>query len=195
MGGVGLPALVGQLRLEPDEGAPGPLVGLWGDEPPPPEDPPDGRDRRHRVPAHRQVVVDGLCAGVQTLVGELLSQRHDLVLQLGAGAVGDVLRRLRPRLDRGVAAVPEPLEELRYPTLGDPVGPGNLPIAPALKNHRLDHVPCQIHRRPPSQVSTMLRHMCPLSCELRHHPQLYLSRSIDLSSIDSIHPSFHPSID
>ena len=51
VGGVGLPALVGQLGLEPPPRALGPLVGLGGDEPPAGQHPPDRRDRRHRPAA------------------------------------------------------------------------------------------------------------------------------------------------
>lgn len=48
----------------------------------------------------------------------------------------------------------------------NPVGAGDLPVAPALEHDRVHHVPSQIHRRPPSSVSTMLRHRCSLSGEL-----------------------------
>jgi hypothetical protein len=46
-GHVGLPALVGQARLEPDPGAPRPLVGLGGDEPALAQHPPDPGHRGH----------------------------------------------------------------------------------------------------------------------------------------------------
>src|SRR5439155_23217908 len=40
-----------------------------------------------------------------------------------------------------------------------------LPVVAALEHHRVHHGARQIHRRPPSSVSTMLRHTCPLSGE------------------------------
>jgi hypothetical protein len=45
MGDVRLPALVGLVGLEADDGAPGPRVRLRGDEAPTVQDPPDGGDR------------------------------------------------------------------------------------------------------------------------------------------------------
>ena len=50
------------------------------------------------------------------------------------------------------------------------MGPSDLPVAAALEHDRHDHVASEIHRRPPSSVSTMLRHICPLSGEL---PELF----------------------
>ena len=168
VGDVGLPALVGELGLEADPGGPGPLVGLGHHKPPPPEHAPDRGDRRCVAALLNQVVPDRLRAGVEALLTELLAQPHDLVLELGGGPVGDVLRRPGPRLDRFVASRPVPPHHLGHPALGHPVGPSHLPVAPPLEDHGLDHVPRQLHRRPPSQVSTMLRHRCPLSGELRH---------------------------
>jgi len=82
--GVGLPALVGQISLEPPPRALGPLVGLGGDKAPPRQHPPNGRDRGHyglvAAVATHQVVADRVGAGVEAFLGEGLAQGDDLLL-------------------------------------------------------------------------------------------------------------------
>jgi hypothetical protein len=56
------------------------LLRLWGDEPPPVKDPPDGGHGRGRPLALGQVVGDGVGPSVQTLVGQELAQLEDLLL-------------------------------------------------------------------------------------------------------------------
>jgi len=168
VGHVGLPALVRQLRLEAHPGAPRPLVGLGGHEASPAQHPPDRRHRGHLLVSEPEVVVDRAGASVKAKANELLAQRNDLVLELIRRAVGDALGCPGPRLDRGVPARSEPADQLANPTLGHTVRPGDLSVAPPLDHDRVHHVASQIHRRPPSKVSTMLRHMCPLSGDLRH---------------------------
>jgi hypothetical protein len=118
--------------------------------------------------ARAEVVVDRRRPGVQSELGQLLAQRDDLVLERVGRTVRDALGGPGPRLDRGVATCPEPADQLAHPALGHAVGTGNLPLAPPLHHDRVHHVASQIHRRPPSKVSTMLRHICPLSGELGH---------------------------
>ena len=65
VGDVGLPALVGELGLEADPRALGPLVGLGGDEAPGLEHPLDGRDRGHLASRGGHVEVDRLGPGVE----------------------------------------------------------------------------------------------------------------------------------
>ncbi len=167
---VGLPALVRELGFEPDPRAPRSFVRLGGHEAPSPEHPPDRRDRRHLLVVKPQVVVDRLGAGIQAEIAELLAERHDLVLDPLRGAVGDPLRSPRPWLERAVATLAEAPDELPDVALGDPMGRSHLPVGAALEHHGVHHVASQIHRRPPSSVSTMLRHICPLSGELADSP-------------------------
>jgi hypothetical protein len=115
-----------------------------------------------------EVVGDRGRTGIHAEINELLAERHDLVLELRRCSVRDPVRGPGPRLQRLLTGGSIPGDQLAGPALGHTVGPGDLPVAPALQQHRLDHVPRQLHRGPPTQVSTMLRHMCPLSGELRH---------------------------
>jgi hypothetical protein len=84
VGDVGLPALVGQVGLEAPPGATGPLLGLGDNLAPSAQHPPDRRHRRHHLVvapmADKQVVVDGVGAGVEALASQGLAQGHDLVL-------------------------------------------------------------------------------------------------------------------
>ena len=65
VGHVGLPALVGQGRLEADPARAGSLLGLVVDKAPPAEHPVDGRKRRHRRAGLSEVVVDRPGPGVE----------------------------------------------------------------------------------------------------------------------------------
>ena len=64
VGEIGLPALVGQGRFEPEVGGAGPLAGLGGDQAGGVQDPADRRGRRDVQPGLLQVPGDGDGAGV-----------------------------------------------------------------------------------------------------------------------------------
>jgi len=81
VGDVGLPAFIRQSGFEADPRAARSFAGLWENEPAAFEDPPDRGDSRHRLVDQRQVIVDRLRAGVQAIIGKLLSPGDDLVLQ------------------------------------------------------------------------------------------------------------------
>ena len=70
MGDVGLPALIGQRRLEAHIGAARSLAGLGGDEAPSHEHAPHARGRRSVAVATGEVIVDGLGAGIETVACE-----------------------------------------------------------------------------------------------------------------------------
>ena len=93
--------LVGELGLETPPGALGPPLGLGSDEAPAGQDPPDGGHRRHRSAAAPmpplQVVVDGVGAGVDPEVGQLLSEGDDSSSIAAGTRVGEE----RGRLDCG----------------------------------------------------------------------------------------------
>jgi hypothetical protein len=78
------------------------------------QDPPDRRGRRHPGVSGRarQVAADRLRAGVQALLGQLLAQPDDPVLQLGADLVRAVPRPPGPRLERGLALDVEPIDQV-----------------------------------------------------------------------------------
>ena len=149
VGGVGLPALVGQLRLEALPRAGRALVGLGGDEAPPGQHPPDGGHRRHRglsasVPA-QQVVVDRGRSGVEAVVGERLAQGDDLVLHghrdLGRRGPGPA----RLGLEALLALGPVTGQQLVQPTAGHPVGGSDLRHAATLHQDCIDDVASEIH--------------------------------------------------
>jgi hypothetical protein len=66
--------------------------------------------------------MDRLGARVDAELRQLLAQRDDLVLEPIGGAMGDPLRRPRPRSDRLITAVAESADDLADPALGDAVG-------------------------------------------------------------------------
>ena len=94
VGDISLPALVRHLGTEPDEGAPGSLLGLRGDEPPARQDPPDRRDRRDHILAvtPAQVDRDRVGSGIHAEIGELLAELHDLILDRLRGAARAPMR-------------------------------------------------------------------------------------------------------
>jgi hypothetical protein len=80
MGDIGLPGLIGQVGAEALERALRSLLGLGDDEASVLECPPDRRGRRYDLfVALLEVIADGLGAGIDAEVAELLSQGHDLV--------------------------------------------------------------------------------------------------------------------
>src|ERR687897_1354030 len=117
--------------------------------------------------------MDGVGSGVEALLGELLTETDDAILEFSAGAVGDPGGGLGPRSDRLVATGSETSDEHRHPALGDPVCSGHLAAAAPLHHDRIDQVAGQLHATPPRLgVSTMARDMlvqpCPLSGGITH---------------------------
>ena len=166
VGGVHLPALVGELGDKADVGAPGPLVGLGGDEAPGPKHTPDRRDRRDLAVALGEVLVDRLRASVPPGVLEGLAKPHDLVFE----QVGDPRRRAvrtfgagdEPGLAFGFVAG----EELVEPAPVHAVGGRQLGDRRSLFQVALDEETTLVHRRPPFvDVSDVLTHQ-PLRCRL-----------------------------
>jgi hypothetical protein len=102
------------------------VLGLEGDEPPGLEHPKDRRDRRGAAGALRQVVVDGRRTGIKSVVGQLLVQGHDLVLE----EVGNTGRGpMRPQgtwLEAGGSFEAVATQELEEPAGTHLMGPGQL---------------------------------------------------------------------
>jgi hypothetical protein len=92
---------------------------------------------------------DGVGSGVQPLVGQLLAELDDLLLELHRcllrAAQGTPGARLQARLTVGL----EPVDELMDPLPGDPVVPGHLRLCAPLELDRGDHQSSQRHRTPP----------------------------------------------
>jgi hypothetical protein len=103
VGDVRLPPLVGLIGLETDERALRPLLGLRGDEAPTRQDPPDRPGSGGAAVASGEVSGDGVSPGVQTLVGELVAERDDLVLDPLGGAPRTSSRPARPRVEPSLA--------------------------------------------------------------------------------------------
>ena len=96
VGEVALPHLVGERRLEADEGATWSLVGLWGDQPLTLEDAPDSGHRGGVQRLQSEVVGDGVRAAVVPCPVQLLAQLEDRPLDLGGHGMGhDAGRRER----------------------------------------------------------------------------------------------------
>ena len=95
VGDVELPALVRGVRAEPLVAGFRAFVRLRGDESAGGQDPPDRRDRRHRVGAVAlfEVGGDGGRAGFVAVPVEVFAQRDDLVLDRLGGAAR---ARVRP---------------------------------------------------------------------------------------------------
>jgi hypothetical protein len=149
MGGVGLPALVRHLSLEPHEGAPRTLLGLRDDEAPAREDSPDRRGSRRTTVAPPEVDRDRMGSGIEPLVGELLPELHDLVLERLRDPVRARPGASRPRLEPGLTFGLEPPDELVDPPPRDAVVPSDLRLGPSLDHDRCDDQTCQRHRQPP----------------------------------------------
>jgi hypothetical protein len=139
VGGVGLPAFVGQVGAEPGAGALGPFAGLRGDEPATGQHPPDRRDSRQGFHAGcGQVGADRLGAGVQALLRQVLAQPDDLVLEVQADRARVGVGSLGPRSERGLAFGFVAVEELLDPVAGDLVVAGDLTLGASLEGDRDD---------------------------------------------------------
>ena len=181
VGDVGLPAFVGHLGAKPGAGALGALLRLRGDKPAACQDPPDrrrGRDTaQRRIPLQvpLQVDADGLRAGVQASLGQVLAQPHDPVLQFQADRPRIRVGPSRPRRERGLALTLIPLDQLLDPVPGDLVVPRHLALGASLDLDRHDHKLRQRHAARPGQVPTMSRDSCQLCREIRHLQARHLS--------------------
>jgi hypothetical protein len=99
---VELPALIGPLGTEAPSASLGRLGGLGRDEAPSPQHAPDGR-RRRDADQIAQVVGDGLRAGVEAGVDQLLALGDDGVLDGCGGLVGHHPGGAGLRLESGFA--------------------------------------------------------------------------------------------
>ena len=163
VGHVRLPGLVGQVRLEPLPGLPGPLLGLGDHEPPPGQGPVDGRSTRSGPVALAQVVLDREGPGVEAVLGQLLADHHDLVLErcveLGRTPVGCCRRRDQ----RLVAAGPEASHLFGHPGLRHVERRGHRPEGPPLDHHSVNGVAGTIHGHHLNRCPRCPGTWCPLS--------------------------------
>ena len=145
VGHVRLPGLVGQRRLEAHPGGPWPLLGLGDDEATPDQGPVDAGPARSGSVTLSQVVLDGEWSGVEALLGQLLAQGHDLVLELhghlGRATVG--CRRLSDQ--RLVAADLESGDLLGHPGLRHAERRGHRSERPAFCHHGIDGITGRVH--------------------------------------------------
>src|SRR5438128_9279725 len=110
-----------------------------------------------------QVVGDRLGAGVVALALELAAQPHDRLDDLGRRFVLAGARPPGARLERLVAAFAISLDQLIDPALREPVGPSDLPGAPPLQEHGVDHV------APHPHTGTRLSSRCPVCPDTSVH--------------------------
>ena len=133
MSDIGLPAFVGLLGAEPVPAEPGPFLRLTDHKPAPRQDPPDRGDRRHRAdPVDLKVCSDDLRARVQTILGQLLTQPHDLLLHPQIDRVRIGMRAAAPRFERRLAVGLEAVNKFLHPDPGYSVLPRHLTLAPPL---------------------------------------------------------------
>jgi hypothetical protein len=85
VGEVGLPALIGHVRLEPEAGGAGPLAWLGSDQAGGVQDPADGRGRRDVQPGLFQAPGDRDRAGVPAGRGQLQTGLEDEVADFVPG--------------------------------------------------------------------------------------------------------------
>ncbi len=170
VGDVHLPALVGQRCCEARVGGLRPFVRLGDDEAPTLEHPPDTRDRTGWVAAvgGDEVGVDRVRSRVDTELGQLLAQLHDLVLDVVGNSVRRLVRSTRARDEGSVSAGAIAGQELIQPRLRHAMRSSDLPNAALIDQYRLDHEHREIHWTPPPPVSTTSREMRPLCHELTH---------------------------
>ena len=102
MGEIGLPALVRALGREAEPRTSRAflrlrvnLVGLFQDSP--------DRGSAQGLPVRDQVCVEGVCARVETVGGELIAQGENEAAHLVGGAVGIGVWAGRARRERGIA--------------------------------------------------------------------------------------------
>ena len=146
LGGVRLPAFVGQAGPEADEGGARPLVRLRGDQAATTEDSPDGGARRRcRRQTPGEVVGDGLGPGVVTRSAELLAELEDGGDDLLADLPWTPSRSARVRLERRLAVGSNSGDQLVQPAPGDAMGLGDFGRAAFLDEHRVDHIALQSH--------------------------------------------------
>src|SRR5215212_8764299 len=157
MGDIGLPAFVGLLRAERSPARPRPFLGLRAHEATAVQDPPDRRDGRYRRPAAvvrgpaRQVSGDGFRAGVQPLLGQLLTQPKNHLLGVGVDLMKAGMRTAGPRLKGGNTLGVETFDQLLHPVPGDPVVAGHLALGPALHSDRGNDQLSHRHVAPPQK--------------------------------------------
>ena len=150
---VGLPGLVGQIRLEAHPARTRTLLGLGNHEAPSAQDPMDGRERRHGGPLLAQVPGDGAGPGVEAVFSQALAPGHDLVLEHGRGEVGRHLGSALVRDQGLLAALPVEGHMALYPGLGAPGGRRHRSHGASFDEHGVDAVFGQIHGTASERVS------------------------------------------
>src|SRR5207245_9316771 len=122
-----------------------------------PKDPPNRGDRGDLLQPAREVMGDGLGAGVVTGSDQILAQLENKSLDLRPDLVRAGARPPRARLERRVPALAVPRDELIDPAARKVVRPCKLARTASFKRDRVHHVPSQTHRGTPSPawLSTM----------------------------------------
>jgi hypothetical protein len=161
VGHVGLPGLIGELGREPLERALRALVGFEGDEAPGLEHPEDRRDRRRGAVSLREVEVDGGSPRIESVIGEFLVHRHDLVLV----EVGDAGRRaMGPSgagFEPGGTLEAVAAEQLEEPAGTHVVGGRQLLDRASGPQMCLDQEFSQVHRSTPPLGGVLCLDTCP----------------------------------
>ena len=142
---VALPHLVGQIGLEADERALGPLLRLWRDQPVALEDAPDGGDGWSVGACQRKVVVDGVWAGVVSCGVQLTAQGEDRFLELGSGGVRARLGTARLRFEGGLPAGAIAGHQLGDPGFGDTGGGCHISMGAAFAKDCLNDIALPAH--------------------------------------------------
>ena len=164
---IGLPAFVGLLGAEPVPAGPGPFLRLTDHKPAPRQDPPDRGDRRHRGDAaDLKVCSDGLGARVQTILGQLLTQPHDLVLHPQIDRVRIGMRAAGPRFERRHAVGLEAVDEFLHPDPDTPYSRAtSLLLRPSIVTAVITSRAIDMaHLRAKEGANYVPRHLLTMSC-------------------------------
>ena len=120
-----------------------------------------------------QVGGDGFRAGVQSLLGQLLTQPDDRILGVRVHRLRTGMRPSRPRLESCLALGAEPIDQLLHPIPGDPVVAGHLALGRPSTRTAVMISWALGHVAPPHEVPTMSRDRCQLCRATSHHGAHY----------------------
>ena len=145
---VGLPALVGHRGLEPDVGGPGSLLRLGFDQALAGEGPAHCGHRHRDLVVVPEVPGDGVGSGVQTGLGQFLTQPADELHGRGSGRGRRGMRAPRQRFERCLTDVVVAGFEPVHPGAVHPVPRGDLRNGLLLHDKGCDHQARLRHERP-----------------------------------------------
>ena len=169
---IALPAFVGLVRFEPNEGALRTLPGFRGDEPPTGQDPIDGGRRGCRSVEPVEVPGDGLWTCVGTEVAQFLAEPHDRLLDGFARPSRGTRRTPGPLLESGLTLQAIAGHEVMDPALGASEGGCDLSHRPSFDQYGIDDHPTEHHGQISQKECPLCLATCCPGCPELTHPSL-----------------------